>query len=68
MQVCHCVPHDCLFQSTTWLSDGVHVEFVELEDHASDPEGFNVNGEDSDEIIYHRSQAEAGCNRFLVFI
>jgi hypothetical protein len=38
----------------------VHVQFLEFEDIAADPEGSSVHGESSDEIIYHRSQAEAG--------
>ena len=46
--------------STHFIPDGVHVQFLELEDIAADPEGLSVHGELSDEIIYHRSQAEAG--------
>jgi hypothetical protein len=44
----------------------VHVQFLEFEDIAADPEGSSVHGESSDEIIYHRSQAEAGI--LLVFL
>jgi hypothetical protein len=45
------------------ISDGVHVQFLELEDIAADPDGLSVHGELSDEIIFHRSQAEAGIFR-----
>jgi hypothetical protein len=38
----------------------VQVQFLELEDIAADPDGLSIQGEKSDEIIYHRSQAEAG--------
>ncbi len=38
----------------------MQVQFLELEDIAADPEGLSLHGELSDEIIYHRSQAEAG--------
>jgi hypothetical protein len=48
------------FELTFSCSDGVHVQFLELEDIAADPDGLSVHGELSDEIIYHRSQAEAG--------
>jgi hypothetical protein len=49
-------------QITTHVSlvDGVQVQFLELEDIAADPDGLSIQGEKSDEIIYHRSQAEAG--------
>jgi len=43
-----------------WNADGVHVQFLDLEDLEADPEGNSVQGENSDEIIFHRSQAEAG--------
>jgi hypothetical protein len=49
-----------------FVSDGVHVQFLEFEDIAADPERSSVHGESSDEIIYHRSQAEAGI--LLVFL
>lgn len=55
------------FKSETFfVSDGVHVQFLEFEDIAADPEGSSVHGESSDEIIYHRSQAEAGM--LLIFL
>ncbi len=48
------------------LSDGVQVQFLDLEDIDADPEGSNLHGEQSDEIIYHRSQAEAGVPHVVV--
>ena len=47
------------------ITDGVHVQFLDLEDLEADPDGNSVQGENSDEIIFHRSQAEAGVTVFV---
>jgi hypothetical protein len=48
------------------LLDGVQVQFLDLEDIDADPEGLSLHGEQNDEIIYHRSQAEAGVSHVVV--
>ena len=57
-----------LFRFRTHISllDGVQVQFLDLEDIDADPEGSSLHGEQSDEIIYHRSQAEAGVPHVVV--
>jgi len=63
MQACLTSAHLFLFRWTPnpiWNADGVHVQFLDLEDLEADPDGNSVQGENSDEIIFHRSQAEAG--------
>ena len=54
-----------LFVTRILITDGVHVQFLDLEDLEADPDGNSVQGENSDEIIFHRSQAEAGVNVFV---
>jgi hypothetical protein len=54
-----------LFITRILITDGVHVQFLDLEDLEADPDGNSVQGENSDEIIFHRSQAEAGINVFV---